>query len=45
MILKALLFSVFQFFLLAVISLAVAGIIRLIYMAIHHREAPDTKVK
>jgi len=45
MILKALLFSVFQFALLAVISLMVAGIIKLIYMAVHRREAPKAEAK
>jgi hypothetical protein len=45
MILKALLFSVFQFILLAVIALLVAGIIKLIYIVIHRSEAPKTEAK
>ncbi len=45
MILKALLFSVFQFLLLAILALMVAGIIKLIYMIIHRRETPKPEAK
>lgn len=45
MVLKSLLFAVFVFVLAFIISLAVAGIIKLIYMAIHRGEAKKTEAK
>lgn len=45
MILKALLFSVFQLILLVIIALVVTGIIKLIYIAIHRREATKVESK
>ncbi len=45
MVLKSLLFAVFVFVLAFIISLAVAGIIKLIFMAVHRSEARKTEAK
>ncbi len=45
MVLKSLVFSVFVFVLAFIISLAVAGIIKLIFMAVHRSEAKKTEAK
>jgi hypothetical protein len=45
MILKALLFSVFQYILLVIIALLVAGIIKLTFVVVHRRGVPKTEAK
>lgn len=45
MVLKALLFSISQYVLMAILGLMVAGIIKLIYRLIHRREAPKEEAK
>lgn len=45
MVLKSLIFAVFVFVLAFIIALAVAGIIKLIFLAVHRGEAKKTEAK
>lgn len=45
MVLKSLIFAVFTYILAFVIALAVAGIIKLIFIAVHRSEPKKTEAK